>query len=114
LTWDSFFRSTLYGKIVKIGRIIMAIAINTRTGKTVTVPDHYIGHSVLGNDLELLGSEVKAAPTDKKKKKLAEYVPNAIDGDGDDLVQDGTVWERPVGTEIQEQSAPDNTKENEE
>jgi len=80
----------------------MAIAINTRTGKTVTVPDHYIGHSVLGIDLELFGSEVKAAPTDKKKKKLAEYVPNA------------TVWGSPVGTEIEEQPAPDNTKENEE
>lgn len=92
----------------------MATAINTRTGKIVSVPDHYIGHPALGIDLELVSSEVEAAPKDKKKKKLAEYVPNAIDGDGDGRVQDGTVWERPVGTEIQEQPAPTNIKQNEE
>ena len=83
----------------------MAIAINTRTGKVVTVPDHYIGHEVLGKDLELFSSTVEAAP--KAKKKKAQYIPNAVDADGDGLVQDGTEWERPVGTEIEEQPAPE-------
>ena len=87
----------------------MAIAINTRTGKVVTVPNHYIGHEVLGKDLELLGSNVEAAP--KAKKKKAEYVSNAVDADGDGLVQDGTEWERPVGTEIEEQPAPETEHE---
>lgn len=31
--------------------------------------------------------------------KDAEYKPDARDGDGDGLVQDGTIWERPVGTQ---------------
>lgn len=84
----------------------MALAMNVRTGKTVTVPDHYIGHEILGKDLELIdGAEVQAAP--KKEKKKAKYVPNAVDADGDGLVQDGTEWERPVGTEIEEQPAPE-------
>lgn len=87
----------------------MAIAINTRTGKVTNVPDHYIGHPVLGKDLELVSSEVEAAP--KAKKKKATYVPDAIDADGDGLVQDGTEWERPVGTEIEEQPAPETEHE---
>jgi len=36
----------------------------------------------------------------KRAPKPAAYVPNAIDADGDGLVQDGTEFERPVGTEI--------------
>lgn len=31
--------------------------------------------------------------------KDAEYKPDARDGDGDGFVQDGTIWERPVGTQ---------------
>lgn len=85
----------------------MALAMNVRTGKTVNVPDHYIGHEVLGKDLEPLdGAEVQAAPK-KENKKKTKYVPEAIDGDGDGLVQDGTEWERPFGTEIEEQPAPE-------
>lgn len=34
------------------------------------------------------------------KKRKAEYVPNAIDADDDGRVQDGTIFERPVGTEL--------------
>ena len=34
------------------------------------------------------------------KAKVAGYVPQAIDGDGDGLVQDGTEFERPECTEI--------------
>ena len=32
--------------------------------------------------------------------RLEAYDPDAIDGDGDGIVQDGTAWERPVGTRI--------------
>lgn len=87
----------------------MAIAKNTRTGKMVTVPDHYIGHEILGKDLILVTDEAPAAP--KAKKKQAEYIPAALDADGDGLVQDGTEWERPVGTENEEQPAPETTEE---
>lgn len=34
--------------------------------------------------------------------KVEGYVPEARDGDGDGMVQDGTEFERPVGTEIKE------------
>jgi hypothetical protein len=34
------------------------------------------------------------------KKKKAEYNHPAVDADGDGLVQDGTVYERPAGTEL--------------
>lgn len=30
-----------------------------------------------------------------------EYNPNATDGDGDGIVQDGTKWERPAGTQLE-------------
>jgi hypothetical protein len=38
--------------------------------------------------------------TSKKTYKPKGYVPNAKDGDGDGMVQDGTEFERPVGTEL--------------
>lgn len=87
----------------------MAIAKNVRTGKVSIVPDHYIGHPVLGKDLVLDTDEAPAAP--KNKKKQAEYIPAAVDADGDGLVQDGTIWERPAGTELEEQPAPETTEE---
>jgi hypothetical protein len=34
------------------------------------------------------------------KPKVQGYVPEALDGDGDGMVQDGTEFERPVGTEF--------------
>ena len=34
------------------------------------------------------------------KEQKPAYVPEAKDGDKDGLVQDGTKWERPVGTEF--------------
>ena len=43
--------------------------------------------------------------TAKKKTyvpKVEGYVPEAIDADGDGLVQDGTEFERPVETELPE------------
>jgi hypothetical protein len=47
----------------------MALAINTRTGKTVSVPDHYVGHPVLGKNLVLKTDEAQAAPKKETKKK---------------------------------------------
>lgn len=41
-------------------------------------------------------------------KRKSTYVPKAIDADGDGLVQDGTEFERPVGTEL-EVEAPEET-----
>lgn len=53
----------------------MALAINTRTGKSVSVPDHYIGHPVLGNDLILETDEVQAAPIKETKPKKEQPAP---------------------------------------
>lgn len=47
----------------------MAHAMNTKTGKTVSVPDHYIGHPVLGKNLVLVTDEAQAAPKKETKKK---------------------------------------------
>lgn len=91
----------------------MAFVKNLRTGKVADVPDHYVGHPVLGKDLVLVEDKVEAAP--KTKKKKAEYVPNPVDADGDGLVQDGTEWERPLGTDLpEEQPAPETEIENNE
>jgi len=45
----------------------MALVKNTRTGKEANVPEHYVGHPVLGADLEELNKVSSAAP--KKAKK---------------------------------------------
>jgi hypothetical protein len=49
----------------------MAFAKNTRTGKFVSVPDHYIGHPVFGADLMLVDSDSADKPTKEKKTKIA-------------------------------------------
>jgi hypothetical protein len=38
--------------------------------------------------------EVEEKPAPKRRLKKAAFNPNAKDGDGDGLVQDGTIWER--------------------
>jgi hypothetical protein len=53
----------------------MALAINIRTGKTVDVPDHYIGHEVLGKDLVLATDEAQAAPKKETKYKKEQPAP---------------------------------------
>lgn len=80
----------------------MAIAVNTRTGKTVSVPEHYIGHPVLGKDLEPFGgAEVQAAPKKEKKNRFAKADYKIVEtSETDDLTE--------------EQPAPDNIEENEE
>lgn len=46
--------------------------------------------------------------TSKKTYKPKGYVHPARDGDGDGMIQDGTEFERPVGTEIEfEEPAPE-------
>jgi hypothetical protein len=47
----------------------MALAKNTKTGETVTVPAHYLGHPVLGKNLVAVGTEAPAAPKKEKKKE---------------------------------------------
>lgn len=76
----------------------MATAKNTRTGKTVSVPNHYIGHPVLGKDLIAFNGEVEAAPKKEKKNKAEPK---------------GFSWMAEV-EEIEEQPAPETNIENEE
>jgi hypothetical protein len=75
----------------------MAFAKNTRTGKTTSVPEHYLGHPVLGKDLVAIDDKVEAAPKEKNKKyeSTSFFKNNAVE-------------------EIQEQPAPTIKLENEE
>ncbi len=45
------------------------------------------------------GIESKALPF-RRRLRMEPYDPDAEDGDGDGIVQDGTPWERPVGTRV--------------
>jgi hypothetical protein len=56
----------------------MTTAKNTRTGKIVSVPDHYIGHPVLGKNLIAVDGKVEAAPKKEKKKKIEVELPQEI------------------------------------
>lgn len=76
----------------------MATAQNTRTGKIVSVPTHYIGHPVLGKDLIAVDGKVEAAPKKEKKNKAESK---------------GFSWMAAV-EEIEEQPAPETNIENEE
>jgi hypothetical protein len=55
----------------------MALAINIRTGKMIDVPDHYIGHEILGKDLVLETEETQAAPKKETKYKKEQPAPVA-------------------------------------
>jgi len=79
----------------------MAFAKNTRTGKTTSVPDHYIGHPVLGKDLIAIDGKVEAAPKKEKKKKY-------------ESIKFEQVIEPELVEEIEEQPAPETNLENEE
>lgn len=94
----------------------MALFRHKVTGELVSRPAHYADHKVLGKNLELVSleeTEVEVAAPAKKRstKKATAYIPFAEDGDGDDLVQDGTEWERPVGVEIPQEEIIDNNEE---
>jgi hypothetical protein len=95
----------------------MALFRHKVTGELVSRPAHYADHKVLGKNLELISSEeteIEAAAPAKKRstKKTAEYIPAAIDADGDGLVQDGTEWEREVGVEIPQEENIETNEEN--
>ena len=94
----------------------MALFKHKVTGELVSRPAHYADHKVLGKNLELVSVEEAetevAAPVKKRStKKTTEYIPEAVDADGDGLVQDGTEWERPVGVEIPQEEIIDNNEE---
>jgi hypothetical protein len=76
----------------------MALAKNTRTGKVMSVPAHYIGHPVLGEDLIVDDGKVEAAPKKQDKKKVESK---------------GFSWKTST-EETQEQPAPETNIENEE
>jgi len=96
---------------------------NTVTKKFGWHPDSYVGQFPFIKeeeaaaqgivDVEVVAEEVVEAP--KPKKKKAAYKPDATDGDGDGLVQDGTVFQREAGTELSEEEveALTNSEENE-
>jgi len=96
---------------------------NTVTKKFSWHPDSYIGQFpfILEDeaaaqgivDAEVVVEEVVETP--KPKKKKAAYKSDAVDGDGDGLVQDGTVFQREAGTELSEEevAALDESAENE-
>jgi hypothetical protein len=75
----------------------MAFAKNIRTGNTTSVPEHYLGHPVLGKDLVAIDDMVEAAPKEKNKKyeSTSFFKNKAVD-------------------EIKEQPAPTIKLENEE
>jgi hypothetical protein len=56
----------------------MAFAKNTRTGKITSVPEHYIGHPLLGKNLIAVDGKVEAAPKKEKKKKVEVELPQEI------------------------------------
>lgn len=70
---------------------------NTVTKKFDFMPESYVGKfPYLAEEVAVeVVEEVKPA-----KKKKAEYNPEATDSDGDGRVQDGTPFEREVGTEL--------------
>jgi hypothetical protein len=79
----------------------MAFAKNTRTGKITSVPEHYIGHPVLGKDLIAIDGKVEAAPKKEKKKKTEAIKVQELS------------WAK-IAEEIEEQPAPETNLENEE
>lgn len=79
---------------------------NTVTKTYMFMPDSYVGKFpfVTEEEATKLTQPVEVeqpveAPKPAKKKK-AKYVSPTFDADGDGLVQDGTIFERPVGTEL--------------
>jgi hypothetical protein len=54
----------------------MPLVKNKRTGVTASVPAHYVGHPVLGKDLELLTDEIVAES--KKETKLKKEQPAPV------------------------------------
>jgi hypothetical protein len=73
---------------------------NTVTKKYDMVPASYVGQFPYTEEVAV---EVIAEPVvepAKPAKKKSKYIADAIDADGDGIVQDGTEFERPAGTEL--------------
>lgn len=77
---------------------------NTVTQKWMFMPDSYVGKFPFQTEAEVEAATAPAPepmqPAKPAKKRKAEYVSPTVDADGDGLVQDGTIFERPVGTEL--------------
>ena len=82
---------------------------NTVTKKFMFVPDSYVGKFPFETEEQAAVKGIVdpvPAPVEKPKKKKSskvDYKADAIDGDADGLVQDGTVFQRPEGTELTEE-----------
>jgi len=82
---------------------------NTVTKKFMFVPDSYVGKFPFETEEQAAVKGIvdpAPAPVEKPKKKKSskiDYKADAIDGDADGLVQDGTVFQRPEGTELTEE-----------
>ncbi len=75
---------------------------NTVMKKFMFMPDHYTGQFPFETEDEaaakgIVDTEVVEAPKPAETSKVV-YNPDAVDGDGDGLVQDGTEFQRPVDT----------------
>lgn len=70
---------------------------NTVTKKFEFMPASYAGKFPYAEETVEVAPVVEEV---KPAKKKAKYIPEAIDADGDGIVQDGTEFERPVGTEL--------------
>jgi hypothetical protein len=75
---------------------------NTVTQKWMFMPDSYVGKHPFQTEAEVAAVEAPAPAPAKKpaRKRKAEYVSPTFDADGDGMVQDGTIFERPVDTEL--------------
>jgi hypothetical protein len=77
---------------------------NTVTKKFMHMPNSYVGKFpfITEDEAAALAQPivVEVEEVVKPKKRKAEYKADAIDADGDGRVQDGTIFERPVGTEL--------------
>lgn len=83
---------------------------NVITGKFMFMPDSYVGKYPFEQREEPAEVVVEAKPAPVKRKASAKkakpkdtYKADAIDGDGDGLVQDGTIYQREAGTELSEE-----------
>lgn len=75
---------------------------NTVTEKWMFMPDSYVGKFPFKTEAEIEPAPAPEPVKPKKstRKRKAEYVSPTFDADGDGTVQDGTIFERPVGTEL--------------
>ena len=86
---------------------------NTVTKKFMWAPDSYRGRFPFVTeeeaaaqgiaDPEIVVEEPVVQAPKKKKATKAEYKEDATDGDGDGLVQDGTIFQRPEGTSLSDE-----------